>query len=309
MAPINAALVDKQRLQAEMVAKQAREHIPVLSEFFYGALAESEPLAMSVFAGLNAERRQSKFKNMLSVLGHLKYFEKKIPALQAMAIRHAGYGVNPQWYRHGKDALMSVLSAHQNLLGVTAAQLAALEAVLGEVVKLFEEASAREDATLHFIAEEPVIEEGRFGSLLDDVGGYEGMMAVHRRFYDVIFDDPWLEQFFYGKSKETLIRKQTEFMVSCLGNEGLYEGDTPAMIHMHMYITDEMFQLRQRMLRDAILAEGHDDIVAQRWLAVDGMFRKGIVKTDVSECVMKCQGQLPVTANKPESYHYPYKTP
>jgi len=114
-----------------------------------------------------------------------------------------------------------------------------------------------------------------------------------------MFDHPWLEQFFYGKSKEALIRKQTQFMVAAFGGENHYRGDTPAFIHMHMYITDEIADVRQEILKQAILDEGLSEDIAQRWLKVDGSFRRGIVKKSVDECVLKCFGQMPVVAKKP----------
>jgi hypothetical protein len=138
--------------------------------------------------------------------------------------------------------------------------------------------------------------------LLNAVQGAEGIRKVHQRFYDVLFDEPWLGKFFYGKAKDVLVDKQTQFMVAAFGGESLYKGDTPAFVHMHMYITDEMSDLRQQILRQAIIAEGHSGSIADRWLKVDDSFRASIVKTSVDECVLKCVGQMPVVAQKPANY-------
>lgn len=297
------ALAEAQRQAAEALIRQAKIHALPLADTFYADLAARLPGSRALFAAIGPERRQAKFRNMLSVFAHLRHLDRKIPALQAMALRHHGYGVLPTWYRHGQQALLAALDSHATTIGSTPVQRTAFAQVLAQVVALFEQSvdGCREQA--HLTAAEPGIGEG-FGDLLDAIGGPDVMLRVHQRFYDVIFDDPWLEQFFYGKNKPTLIRKQTEFMISCLDGQGLYEGETPAMIHMHMHITDEMFELRQQMLRDAILAEGLPAGIAERWLAVDGMFRQSVVKQHVSECVMKCQGQMPVTAAKPPGYRY-----
>ncbi len=58
-------------------------------------------------------------------------------------------------------------------------------------------------------------------------------------------------------------------------------GDTPAFIHMHMFITDEMADLREQILKQAILDEGLSSSIANRWLKVDESFRPGIVKKSI----------------------------
>lgn len=125
------------------------------------------------------------------------------------------------------------------------------------------------------------------------------MRAVHQYFYDILFEDPWLKKFFYGKSKETLIDKQTQFMVAAFGGENHYRGDTPAFVHMHMFITDEMSDLRQGILRDSILAQGFSAAIAKQWLEIDDSFRSSMVKKSVDECVLKCKGQMPIVVPKP----------
>ena len=88
-------------------------------------------------------------------------------------------------------------------------------------------------------------------------------------------------------------------MVGAFGGPNAYMGDTPAFVHMHMYITDEMADLREEILKKTILDEGLDEPIADRWLEVDNAFREGIVKKSIDACVMKCPGQVPLTAIKP----------
>jgi hypothetical protein len=90
-------------------------------------------------------------------------------------------------------------------------------------------------------------------------------------------------------------------MVGAFGGENLYKGDTPAFAHMHMFITDEMLDVRQEVLRKAILDEGLGEDIAAYWLQVDDSFRSGIVKKSVDECVMKCFGQFPVVIKERKS--------
>ncbi len=116
---------------------------------------------------------------------------------------------------------------------------------------------------------------------LAEIGGEEKITRVHQRFYDVIFEHPWLGQFFSGKPKVTLIMKQTQFMVAAFNGPNNYLGDTPAFIHMHMFITEEISDLRSQLLKDAILAEGLSESIAEHWLAVDNAFRPSIVKNQL----------------------------
>jgi hypothetical protein len=84
-----------------------------------------------------------------------------------------------------------------------------------------------------------------------------------------------------------------------IGGPNRYTGDTPAFVHMHMFITDGMADLRKQILRQAILDERLSVSVAGRWLKVDQSFRPAIVKKSIDECVLKCVGQVPGTAEKP----------
>ncbi len=50
---------------------------------------------------------------------------------------------------------------------------------------------------------------GNGNGLLAKIGVCDAVYVVHQGLYDVLFDEPWLEQFFYGKEKSVLVRKQT----------------------------------------------------------------------------------------------------
>lgn len=129
-----------------------------------------------------------------------------------------------------------------------------------------------------------------------DLHGEENVMAVDG---EGPFTTLVCGYFFGGKHRDVLREKQTQFMVAAFGGPNRYVGDTPAFVHMHMYIAEDMSDLRERMLRQEILDEGLGEQIADRWLKVDRAFRHGIVKKSVDECVMKCPGQRPIVARKP----------
>jgi hemoglobin-like flavoprotein len=216
-----------------------------------------------------------------------------------MGERHTGYGAQIKHFPTVKTALLLALKSY---LGekFTPELETAWQEVFEEVAKIMEQAMVQQEnsntpyQTHH--------QAGYDVGLLDEIGGANIISKVHQRFYDVLFDEPWLETFFFGKSKESLIIKQTQFMVAAFGGENHYTGDTPAFVHMHMFITEEMSQVRGRILRAAILAEGLSESIADRWLTVDKNFWSAIIKKSVAECVMKCQGQVPIVAKKPLGY-------
>lgn len=270
-----------------------------LSNKFYKNLFEKIPEAENVFAD-NEKSRYTKFINMLSIFKNLKHFDKKIVAIQSLASRHQGYGVQPHWYNFAAEVLVDVLQ--ETFSEITVEEKLSLEAVFKEVTDIMRQ-SCESLSETEFVAQEFKAKPD-ISNLLADIGGEEVVREIHQKFYNVIFEDDWLGGFFYGKNKPTLVRKQTEFILNCIGDYTSYQGETPAMIHMHMFISEEMFLLRQQMLRDAILSSGLSENIAERWLYIDGMFRNGIVKKDVSQCVMKCKGQMPIAPKKPIAYKY-----
>jgi hypothetical protein len=91
-------------------------------------------------------------------------------------------------------------------------------------------------------------------------------------------------------------------MIAVFNDPNNSTGDALALAHMHMFITNEMADLREHILRQAILDERLPASVADRWLKADQSFRPAIVKKSVDEGVSKCVGQVPVTAEKPTDW-------
>jgi hemoglobin len=267
-----------------------------LSRLFYRELFHLDIHLKKVFPG-NVVFLNRKFFNMLATLKNVKHLENIAESIARMGERHIiQYGAQIEHFDTLKQALLLALGAH---LGerFTPELQAAWNEVIDDVSAIMTQSMGKIDRRqLH---RDPHDDSGYDPELLREIGGEEVVMRVHRRFYDTLFDHPWLGQFFYGKSKTSLITKQTQFMVAAFNGPNNYAGDTPAFVHMHMFITDEMADLREQILKQTILAESLSASVADRWLKVDQSFRPGIVKKSVDECVLKCAGQFPVTAKKP----------
>ena len=142
-------------------------------------------------------------------------------------------------------------------------------------------------------------------NLYNDIGGEEILNRVHRRFYEILFEDAWLGKFFTGKNPDVLVMKQTKFMMSCMGGPNEYQWETPAIAHMHMNISNELYDLRQSILKQCILDEGISEALAERWLEVDDSFRRALVKNSVEDCVTRVRGQIPIDIPKPAGYPWP----
>ncbi len=275
------------------------------STLFYESLFRRMPQLETLFRDDPAVRL-AKFTSMLSTFANAKNLDKLEPAIRGLAKRHTGYGVRREHYQHSREAMLDALS--QGLGAEFTAELrAAWEKVLDAMIALMEAAAesggAQAAAPANVDAEGgPVLIDA---GLLQAIGGRAVIERVHRRFYTTIFEDEWLGRFFWGKNREALVKKQTDFMTACFGGENHYQGETPAIAHMHMFITDEAADYREHLLRQAILAEGISEVISDRWMAVESAFRKAIIKKDISECVVRCVGQRPVKVPKPEGFPWP----
>ncbi len=298
---------EAQRLLVKQSIAALRPHTQRLSDLFYSELFARDPQLEAVFRP-DARSRLTKFTSMLSTFDNLKHLEKIAPALVALGKRHRQYGVRADHYATGEEAFMMSLRAVRGA-EVTREELIAWRETFKAVIGLMTQAYTQRDES-SYAAEDARLAHARAThdeQLLDAIGGAEVVRRVHARFYDVMFADEWLGRFFFGKSEEALIKKQTDFMVACFGGPNHYQGEPPGITHMHMLITDEQLDLRETILREAILAEGLSESIADRWLAVDSAFRSAIAKQDKGECVMRCMGQAPIVVPKPRGYPWPPK--
>jgi hemoglobin len=120
--------------------------------------------------------------------------------------------------------------------------------------------------------------------LLETIGGRPTLEKVHKLFYDKLYEHPWLKNFFKDVPQETIENQQTDFMVSNMGGGKIYSGGMPKNVHRHMYISEELFDLRSEILKECILACGVPEDLTERWVRIDYAFKHSLVKKNVSEC-------------------------
>jgi nitric oxide dioxygenase len=278
--------------------EQIGDRSTALSKLFYTRLFQLDPSLSDIFDG-GVAMLNRKFVNMLLTFKSAKGMEKLRPALESMAKRHVGYRAAPRHFLLFRDCLLESLA---ELLGdeFTPDLRAAWEALYDEVAGIM-------TAWMQAHPEVVVQASGKGKthvdlSLLEEIGGEEVVRNVHQRFYDFIYNDDYIGQFFFHRARELVVTKQTQFMVAAFGGPNNYKGEPPAFLHMHMYITQEMADIRNIYLQKAILGEGLSEAICERWMRVDNAFLPAIVKESVDECVMRVWGQGPFVIKRPAIY-------
>jgi len=117
-------------------------------------------------------------------------------------------------------------------------------------------------------------------NLYDAVGGIATLQKVHKIFYDKIYANHWLTQFFRGFHQVVIENKQTSFMGEKMGGPK-YLGKPIKQVHENMYISTELFELRHRLLEESLLEAGIEPDLMTRWLRIDKAFMKSVHKSSM----------------------------
>lgn len=126
--------------------------------------------------------------------------------------------------------------------------------------------------------------DSNHSSLFQKLGEKVTLQKVHKIFYDKIYADPWIGQFFQDIDQTIIENQQTDFMMQAMGGPALYAGAFPIPAHKHMLITEELFDYRQELLKQSLIEANVPEELRLQWLKIDGAFRKGIVKKSIEHC-------------------------
>lgn len=118
-------------------------------------------------------------------------------------------------------------------------------------------------------------------TLFDEVGGLPTLERVHKIFYDKVYAHPWLKLFFAGHDQKAIEHRQTTFMAQKMGAKVKYFGKEPKMAHRAMYITEELFRVREALLDQSLREFGLREDLIERWLRIDRAFYKQVVKDSI----------------------------
>ena len=127
---------------------------------------------------------------------------------------------------------------------------------------------------------------------------------MHRVFYDKLYEHPWLKGFFEGIDQKVIEDQQTDFMTSNMSGGKVYSGGFPKNVHRHMFIPNELFDIRGKVLRESLQECGVSKELIKRWLKIDDAFRHSIVKSDISQYEKRCKADEFVNIPKPPGFRF-----
>lgn len=115
-------------------------------------------------------------------------------------------------------------------------------------------------------------------SLFDRVGGRVKLDEVHKVFYDKVYEHDWLSQYFEGVDQETIETHQSDFMCSNMGGGKVFCGRQPKLAHIHIEVSEELFDIRHEILRDSLVECGVTLAHQGEWLAIDMAFKRALIR-------------------------------
>lgn len=111
------------------------------------------------------------------------------------------------------------------------------------------------------------------------------VQRVNEEFYDLIYEDEWLKFVFEATDINVIKSQQTDFIVGALGGPRRYCGRSPKDAHPHIFIQEDMWQLREYYLKKAFNKVDVPEWLRDKWLKIDMAFKAAILKNSPDECV------------------------
>ena len=121
-------------------------------------------------------------------------------------------------------------------------------------------------------------------SSFEQMGGRSSLILINKIFYDKVYQHPWLKQFFENIPQQHIEDQQVDFMQRVLGGQNIYAGKAPPAAHMHIVITEEVFEVRQKLLKEAFNEAKASQELIDRWLTLDQSFKRVLLKAGPSQC-------------------------
>lgn len=119
---------------------------------------------------------------------------------------------------------------------------------------------------------------------LSDQELYDWIFKVNSLFYDKVYDDEWFKAVFRNIGKEIIIRQQTDFIVGAFGGPKRFSGKLPQDAHPHIFVDEEMWQVREQFLIAACKELNAPEGMLDKWLKIDNAFKKAIIKNSEADC-------------------------
>lgn len=121
----------------------------------------------------------------------------------------------------------------------------------------------------------------------EKMGGRQMLIDISKVFYDKVYQHEWLKHYFENVPQEHIELQQVEFTQTALGGGKVYIGKAPPEAHQHMFITDELYAERQKLLYEAFKECNASQQLIDRWVKIDDAFFGRIVKDSPTDCVKR----------------------
>lgn len=135
--------------------------------------------------------------------------------------------------------------------------------------------------------------------LFEKMGGRNSLIKINKVFYDKVYQHAWLRQYFLAIPQEHIENQQIDFMQKVLGGANVYVGKSPPASHNHMFIPNELFEVRKQLLIEAFEETQADAELIEKWLALDESFRRLIINESANECAPRFKTDPILNFTKP----------
>ena len=139
-------------------------------------------------------------------------------------------------------------------------------------------------------------------TLLELFGGRPVIERINKLLYDRLYGHPWIKCFFKNTKQENIESQHTDFMISKMGGGPIYSGQLPGPAHQHIFISDEIYDLRCEILRDCLVQSGISEELIDRYFQMENTFRDAVVKKGPEECKKRFFTDEIIIADKPKTW-------
>lgn len=119
---------------------------------------------------------------------------------------------------------------------------------------------------------------------LSDTELYNLVLKVNKAFYERVYKDPWMSKVFAVVDQKFIESQQTDFIVGAMGGPKKYSGRAPQDAHPHIFVDEDMWNLREKFLVDALAEVQAPDWLREKWIRIDNAFKKAIIKNSIHDC-------------------------
>ncbi len=121
-------------------------------------------------------------------------------------------------------------------------------------------------------------------SSMDFVWLKQEILKVNTAFYERVYKHPWMSKVFRKVPQEHITAQQTDFILGALGGPKIYCGRWPTDAHPHIFVDQEMWDLRGRFLKEALDEVKFPPDLALKWIRIDEGFKRAIMKNSLADC-------------------------